>query len=422
MGVFEYSRKGLGHALQHASELVKTYGHHGACCTCVGEAGHKEDVKNAGRFARTYADHNETQDGMLDYVQRQQTWESVIELNEQQIDDFMSAEQQSAEEANAEAADDEEPVAPQVVAESNLANILHKLREPLHNFTHGWSDMVPVDGRPPRRWGAKFFSKRLLITRNELLTLMRTKLRMEPTWRSITLLATQVHWKCYGVAELDGDASTHRKIVGMSRISNGRRDFVRLKGNDPVDGAALSAQVFHVYVTFTSHLLSRIRNIVITFTSYCYHVYVILLSRLRHIVITYTSYCFHVNVRYKCSCKSLGFNTQVSLFQIFLRVHTIIHVIPTWSPLHLFAGCLLTTTRLHEMNNSVRCVRLRSISITHCGLFRKHTFNDDTSPIDCLRNSFICFLVEIVTRNAVMLSHTNTRCMIWYTLNQFRVI
>ena len=267
---------------------------------CVGEAGHKEDVKNAGRFARTYADHNETQDGMLDYVQRQQTWESVIELNEQQIDDVSSAEQQSAAEANAEAADDEEPVAPQVVAESNLANILHKLREPLHNFTHGWSDMVPVNGRPPRRWGAKFFSKRLLISRNELLTLMRTKLRMEASWRSITLLATQVHWKCYGVAELDGDARTHRKIVGMSRISNGRRDFVRLKGSDPVDGAALSAQVFHVYVTFA-----------ITYTSYRYHVYVILLSRIRHTVFTYTS---GTNVRAshwastrRCPCSRLSY-------------------------------------------------------------------------------------------------------------------
>lgn len=243
--MFEYSRKGLGHALIHATELVKTYGHHGACCTCVGEAGHKEDVKNAGKFARTYGDHNQTQDGMLAYVQRQQLWESVIELDVQQRDD-----QQSSTEGEGEAADEEPAlnnVAAQVVG-ANCSNILHKLCEPLDAFTRGWSDMVPVDGRPPRRWGARFLSNRVLITRNELLTLMRTKLELIPNWANIILLATQLNWRCYGVAELDGDESKHRKIVGTSRMSKQRRDFVRLGGTDPVDGAALSAQVFHVYV------------------------------------------------------------------------------------------------------------------------------------------------------------------------------
>ena len=145
----------------------------------------------------------------------------------------------------------------------NISNILHKLREPLHDYTRGWSDMVPVNGRPPRRWGARFLSKRMLITRAELLTLMRTKLRLDPTWRMITLLATQVHWQCYGVAELDGDERKHRKIVGISKVSNRRRDFVRLHGQDPVNRACLSAQVFlarirHVCCTYTSDLFSRI--------------------------------------------------------------------------------------------------------------------------------------------------------------------
>ena len=231
----------MGHALQHASELVKTYGHHGACCTCVGEAGHKEDIKAAGKFARTYADRNQTQDGMLNYVNREQLWESVIALNTQQQNDETSTDHVSAADASAEADDEEQLL--QLPRGINISNILHQLREPLHDFTRGWSRMVPVDGCPPRRWGARFLSKRMLITRNELLTLMRTKLEMDPTWRMITLLATQVDWQCYGVAELDGDESKHRKIVGISRISNRRRDFVRLCGTDPTDGAALSAQV-----------------------------------------------------------------------------------------------------------------------------------------------------------------------------------
>jgi len=50
LGAFEYSAKGLTHALVHAPELVKTCGHHAACCTCVGEAGHKEFIKKSVTF------------------------------------------------------------------------------------------------------------------------------------------------------------------------------------------------------------------------------------------------------------------------------------------------------------------------------------------------------------------------------------
>ena len=137
----------MGHALQHASELVKTYGHHGACCTCVGEAGHKEDIKAAGKFARTYADRNQTQDGMLNYVNREQLWESVIALNTLQQNDETSTDHVSAADASAEADDEEQLL--QLPRGINISNILHQLREPLHDFTRGWSHMVPVDGCPP---------------------------------------------------------------------------------------------------------------------------------------------------------------------------------------------------------------------------------------------------------------------------------
>ena len=65
-GVFEHGRKGLPHALCHARELVETYGHHAAACTCVGETGHKHTIKLASKFARTYGDRNQSQEGMLE--------------------------------------------------------------------------------------------------------------------------------------------------------------------------------------------------------------------------------------------------------------------------------------------------------------------------------------------------------------------
>ena len=44
--MFEYGKKGLIHALVHVRELLETGGHHGAFCTCVAEAGHKEGIKD----------------------------------------------------------------------------------------------------------------------------------------------------------------------------------------------------------------------------------------------------------------------------------------------------------------------------------------------------------------------------------------
>ena len=101
--------------------------------------------------------------------------------------------------------------------------------------------MVPqANGRPPPTWGATFLSEKVLLTRNELLTLLRTKLRMAQTWTNIVRLAKTVDLKCFGVAVLLADKS-RRKVVGTSETSPARRDFVRLKGS--VDNTVLSVQV-----------------------------------------------------------------------------------------------------------------------------------------------------------------------------------
>ena len=112
--------------------------------------------------------------------------------------------------------------------------------------------MRPVDGRPPRTWGSTFLSERILITRNELITLLRTKLEMQDTWENVTWLATRVEWECFGAALFVGDGGHHRKVVGVSHVCKNRRDFVRLRGTelDPVLGVpnALSVQVgIHTY-------------------------------------------------------------------------------------------------------------------------------------------------------------------------------
>ena len=244
--MFEYSKKSLPHALVHVRELVETYGHHGACCTCVGEAGHKTNIKTAAKFSRTYGDRNETQDGMLQYVQRQQLWAAVNELNEKEIT--------NNEESPISVTAEQHSIRPERHQLIETVSSCHHLREALPELTQGWSSMRPVRGKPPRTWGATFLSNRVLITRNELITLLRTKLNLEQTWENITLLATQVEWACYGCVLISGDDDEDkcRKIVGTSTVTRERRDFVRIQGKE--NDTALSVQVCwtytHCYVIF----------------------------------------------------------------------------------------------------------------------------------------------------------------------------
>ena len=74
--MFAYSRKGLPHAVKHAPELVKTFGHHAGPCTHLGEVIHKVDIKEAAELARTYADRNKTTAEMTKYVQ----WRELLVL------------------------------------------------------------------------------------------------------------------------------------------------------------------------------------------------------------------------------------------------------------------------------------------------------------------------------------------------------
>ena len=234
MGMFEYGSKGLPHALVHAPELVKTFGHHGACCTCVGEAGHKLTLKGAATFSRVYGDKNLTQDHMLRFVQRQSLWSEVYTLNTG-ADPMVPNEDDS----NADVSSNVDSSGEHALVENN--NTRFKLRVPL-DYTNNWSTMVPtVQGRPPPLWGSTFLSKHVLITRNELLTLLRTKLDMEETWDNIARLA-KLQWESFGcVIHEEKEQSVKRKFVGINPVSPGRRDFVRLKGN--AEGTALSAQI-----------------------------------------------------------------------------------------------------------------------------------------------------------------------------------
>ena len=82
LGIFEYGRKGLPHALVHARELVETGGHHGAYCSSVAEAVHKNAIKRAAQFSRTLGSKNDTHENMLGWVLRHQMYDDVEKLHD----------------------------------------------------------------------------------------------------------------------------------------------------------------------------------------------------------------------------------------------------------------------------------------------------------------------------------------------------
>ena len=79
-GIFEYSPKGLPHALLHCTELMMRGGHSTAFCSFLAEVSHKTNIKLAARFSRTYASINVSQHHMLQWNCRQILWLEVIKL------------------------------------------------------------------------------------------------------------------------------------------------------------------------------------------------------------------------------------------------------------------------------------------------------------------------------------------------------
>ena len=230
-----YGSKGLPHALVHTSELVERGGHHLAYDTSVGESGHKHFIKTAATFARTYSSHNTSERAMLGYVQKDTLWSATIKLNQFQhtfhVDSSTSPDPL-----------EDDPL---------LSRERNNLGNPL-SYGDSWSAWSPEQppARTPRVWGATFLSKHVLVTRDELLTLLRQKLQMSPTLANNVRLCTKLHWEFYGTYRVFVRASrSHRTFVGHSSFHRGRRDFVRPSGYDGGHTCYL-CQVSNIYVSY----------------------------------------------------------------------------------------------------------------------------------------------------------------------------
>jgi len=221
IGKYEYSGRSLPHALTHARELVERGGHHGAFCTSVAESSHKHNIKLASLYARAFENHNTTQEHMLVWVLRQLLWDAVQNIHEIEQGDVPASLSQGSE-GSAEQAS-------------------HKVTGPL-NYTNGWTDDVVFDRRgrtTPRNWLSAFLSRKVLVTRQELISLLLLKLAMDYNVRNVERIVQGLKIRCYGTITMESACGTRRKIVGINHA--GRRDFMRLRGD--FDDTTLSVQV-----------------------------------------------------------------------------------------------------------------------------------------------------------------------------------
>ena len=224
LGVFEYGRRGLPHAIVHSIELIMTGGHHGAYCTSAAEAAHKKCIKRAARFSRTRASRNQSQDSMLSWVLRHELYDAVENLSG-------SVSQGGVDNTSS--------------SEGGPDERQYRLSTSL-NFSHDWQNLHHDRETLPAVWGSTFLSKHVLVTRAELLVLLRTQLGMDATRRNLTRIQKHLFLRCYGAVTLQTSQTNTRKVVGVDRFCKSRRDFVHLQGSER--GTVYAAQVFsHTY-------------------------------------------------------------------------------------------------------------------------------------------------------------------------------
>ena len=222
IGEFEYSQKGLPHALQHVKEQVMRGGHHDAFCSTVNEAGHIHFIKLAAKFSRKYASLNQSEEGMLNWVNRQKVWSEAVRLAKVGVQ-LVSL-----------------PVSPPHGSPNNK-HMVKKLGTPLP-YTEGWQDASYVirNGKPSA-WGSRLFSPKVRVTRHELLTLVCTQLGTEnPTRTDISRILSTLHFQCYGTLKT---TDPNRTFVGINHAQPRRRDFVILCGLDKDKTTCLSVHV-----------------------------------------------------------------------------------------------------------------------------------------------------------------------------------
>ena len=232
-GMFEYSKKGLPHALFHFAELMMRRGSALGFCSCVQEQSHKKSVKAAARLCRTYASANASHDAMLQWSCRQQVYVAVIKLVRDDERDRAAAD------------------SPQIVLVRPRAGVaigtptprgtpmMYKIRR---RAIGAFMDNAGLTMPQHHTWETTFFNKWLRVTPREVLTILCSKLSWPSTRVNRRRLADDLKWsQFYGTLCTHGSGLLRRNFVGLGDDST-RCDFIRIRG-PPENNTCLTVQL-----------------------------------------------------------------------------------------------------------------------------------------------------------------------------------
>ena len=196
----------------HMVEQFMRGGHLAAFCTFLAEVAHKDFIKMAASLSRTDASFNVSQDNMLKWVLWQAIFTAVFDLISASSDTDSEPPRHTSSQDGGSDTDDDVPV-----HFKELCPLPH---------LDSWS---AIGDSPDDAWLNTFMSKRVRVTPKVLLNLMCRKLGMRVSQASRgKLLSSQLQWRCFGTLS-EKRRMMKRKFVGISSLSKGRRDFVRIR-------------------------------------------------------------------------------------------------------------------------------------------------------------------------------------------------
>ena len=204
-------------------------GHHGAFCTFLAEVAHKYNIKIAAKLARTYGSLNTSQDQMLQLILTHEIYEEAIWISSQ-LEARLDEEELDEEKVEV-SADDEDPAVPGVAPTNNEEDDVKRSPTDRLDYFQAWSHIREISFV----WQASFLSKRVRVTRGEVLNLVCRMLDIETNPENRTRVLRELEFMSFGSMIEQDSGTLKRKFVGMCPESPKRRDFVRIFCDDPED-------------------------------------------------------------------------------------------------------------------------------------------------------------------------------------------
>ena len=179
-GLFEYTQKVLPHALVHVPEIVMRAGHHAGACSFLSEVSHKLFIKTAAKLGRTFGSQNRTEEEMLQWTLTNKIYVDAAIIAKR------SAECLVINDLSNDDADSEGFI------NRTFTNHLRPfMATKPPNFSRvGNSDLLRI------AWETSMISKKIRVTRRELLTLVCEKLGFpdsRETRTALVRLRLQIH-------------------------------------------------------------------------------------------------------------------------------------------------------------------------------------------------------------------------------------